>query len=135
MPRTEQNIRILRERTGLSQERFAQYFGIPMTTYSKWEQGVRRPPQYLYDLIERYIQDHPMSPLWRPDQGLVRVELITAGELPDHLLLAERPIGPISAEAYGYLIAAELPTLQYVRLLEDTVRWKEYSVIKLSPNS
>lgn len=37
----------------LSQEKFANYFGIPVSTYSKWEQGVAQPPEYVYNMMDK----------------------------------------------------------------------------------
>ena len=39
--------------TGLSQSKFAEYFGIPIRTLQEWEQGRRNPPAYLLDLLKR----------------------------------------------------------------------------------
>ena len=48
-------IKELRESTGLSQSQFAEKFHIPVGTLQHWEQGVRKPPEYvlymLYELI------------------------------------------------------------------------------------
>ena len=39
--------------TGLSQSKFAAYFGIPVRTLQEWEQGRQNPPTYLLDLLKR----------------------------------------------------------------------------------
>lgn len=39
--------------TGLSQSKFAEYFGIPVRTLQEWEQGRRKPPEYLLELLKR----------------------------------------------------------------------------------
>lgn len=39
--------------TGLSQGKFAKYFGIPIRTLQEWEQGRRKPPSYLLELLIR----------------------------------------------------------------------------------
>ena len=39
--------------TGLSQSKFADYFGIPVRTLQEWEQGRRKPPVYLLELLKR----------------------------------------------------------------------------------
>ena len=39
--------------TGLSQSKFADYFGIPVRTLQEWEQGRRNPPVYLLGLLKR----------------------------------------------------------------------------------
>ncbi len=37
------DVRAIREKTGLSQKRFAETFGIPLGTLRHWEQGLRYP--------------------------------------------------------------------------------------------
>lgn len=39
--------------TGLSQSKFAEHFGIPIRTVQEWEQGRRKPPEYLLELLKR----------------------------------------------------------------------------------
>lgn len=46
-------VKLLRSYTGLSQSAFARHFGIPVTTFRKWEEGVRTPPDYLVMLITK----------------------------------------------------------------------------------
>ena len=46
-------IQELREKTGLSQSKFAEYFGLPIRTVQEWEQGRRKPPDYIQKLLER----------------------------------------------------------------------------------
>jgi DNA-binding transcriptional regulator YiaG len=45
-------IKTLRKASGMSQDKFAEYFNIPVSTLRKWEQGVRECPLYLIELIE-----------------------------------------------------------------------------------
>ena len=45
-------IKELREKTGLSQQKFGDYFGIPMRTVQNWEMGTRKCSQYIIDLME-----------------------------------------------------------------------------------
>ena len=42
-----------RKSTGLSQKKFAEYFGINLRTLQDYEQGRRNPPSYLLDLLKR----------------------------------------------------------------------------------
>lgn len=42
----------LRNATGMSQTRFAEYFGIPRRTVQNWDLGLRQCPDYLIDLME-----------------------------------------------------------------------------------
>lgn len=50
-------IKELRESTGLSQSKFAEKYHIPVGTLQHWEQGVRKPPDYvvymLYELTKK----------------------------------------------------------------------------------
>ena len=46
-------IQELRKITGLSQSKFAEYFGLPLRTVQEWEQGRRKPPEYIPELLER----------------------------------------------------------------------------------
>lgn len=42
-----------RQSTGLSQSKFAEYFGLPLRTLQEWEQGRHNPPPYVLDLLKR----------------------------------------------------------------------------------
>lgn len=48
-------IKKLRTMTGMSQNDFSKYTGIPVRTIQSWEQGWRQPPDYVLNLIERII--------------------------------------------------------------------------------
>lgn len=48
----KEHIKTLRERSGMSQNNFAEYLNIPPSTLKKWEQGLRECPVYLIELIE-----------------------------------------------------------------------------------
>lgn len=43
----------LRHEMGLSQSKFAAYFGLPVRSLQQWEQGRRDPPPYLLALMQR----------------------------------------------------------------------------------
>ena len=45
-------IKYLRSLTGLKREDFANYLHIPLGTVRDWEQGKRKMPEYVYELIE-----------------------------------------------------------------------------------
>lgn len=49
-------IKELRKMTGLTQEKFGEYFGIPRRTIQNWELGMRECPDYLLDLMEYKLQ-------------------------------------------------------------------------------
>ena len=38
-----QNVKEIRESTGMSQKAFAELYGIPLSTLRNWEQGIRKP--------------------------------------------------------------------------------------------
>lgn len=46
-------IQELRAKTNFSQKKFAEYFEIPFRTVQEWEQGRRKPPDYIPKLLER----------------------------------------------------------------------------------
>lgn len=46
-------IKELRQRTGLSQNEFAEYFEIPLRTIQEWEQGRREPSDYILKMMFR----------------------------------------------------------------------------------
>lgn len=45
-------IKYLRLLTGMKREDFANYLHIPLGTIRDWEQGKRKMPEYVYELIE-----------------------------------------------------------------------------------
>ena len=49
------NIKELRQRTGLSQSQFADYFEIPVRTIQKWERNGSTPPEYTPKMMERIL--------------------------------------------------------------------------------
>ena len=46
-----EQLRMLREQTGLSRKDFSIHIGIPLRTIEDWEAGRRRPPEYIPRLI------------------------------------------------------------------------------------
>lgn len=44
-------VRQVREETGMTQKRFAEYFKIPYRTYQDWERGERKMPEYMLRLM------------------------------------------------------------------------------------
>lgn len=44
-------LKMAREKMGVSQARFADYFGVPKRTYQDWEYGLRKMPEYLLRLM------------------------------------------------------------------------------------
>ena len=50
-------IREIREKTGLSQAKFGERYGIPTRTIEEWEAGRRTPPAYVLSLLERAVEE------------------------------------------------------------------------------
>lgn len=50
------SIKEMREKTYLSQSKFANLLGIPVANIAKWEQGVSSPPYYVLNLIQYYLE-------------------------------------------------------------------------------
>ena len=48
-------IRELRKKTGLSQKKFCDKYGIPIRTLQDWEYGKNEPAPYLVNLLERAV--------------------------------------------------------------------------------
>lgn len=48
-------VKEIRKRTGLSQSKFAEYFGIPVRTIQKWERNGSVPPEYIPKMMERIL--------------------------------------------------------------------------------
>ena len=50
-------IKAIRQRTGLSQARFAALYNIPARSIENWESGQRVPPRYVLALLERAVKE------------------------------------------------------------------------------
>ena len=50
------DVKELRQSTGMSQSKLAEYFGIPVRTLQDWEQGKRRPPEYIPKMMQRLLK-------------------------------------------------------------------------------
>ena len=48
-------IKELRSRTGLTQDKFGEYFDIPFRTIQKWERNGSTPPKYIPEMIRRIL--------------------------------------------------------------------------------
>lgn len=55
---TAEQVRAIRQRTGLSQASFAERFEIPKRTLENWEAGTREPPIYILRMLD-VLSDHP----------------------------------------------------------------------------
>ena len=51
------DIREMRMQLGDTQGEFAQRYNIPFRTVQNWEAGIRRPPDYLVDLLEQRVNE------------------------------------------------------------------------------
>ena len=49
-------IKELRQKTGLSQSQFAKKYHIPLKTLQFWEQGRRVPPSYVVWLLRKVVE-------------------------------------------------------------------------------
>ena len=58
---TREELRKLRESTGMNRKEFCEYFEIPYMTVTDWELGNRRVPQYLLRLMAYKIQMERLS--------------------------------------------------------------------------
>ena len=54
------NIKKLRQLTGLSQQAFGDYLGIPRRTIQNWESGVNQCADYVESLIEYKLKNEGM---------------------------------------------------------------------------
>lgn len=54
------DIKEIRQHTGLSQRGFSEYFGIPVGTLRNWEQGIAKPPEYVYNMISVSLERDKM---------------------------------------------------------------------------
>lgn len=61
-------VKALRESTGMNRIEFCEYFGIPYRTVTEWERGNRRMPDYVLRLMEYQIKmeklDEEHTRLW-----------------------------------------------------------------------
>lgn len=46
----------IRAKTGMTQEAFAKWIGVPLRTYQHWEMGDRQPQNWAVKLIAHYVQ-------------------------------------------------------------------------------
>jgi DNA-binding transcriptional regulator YiaG len=58
---SKDELRSLRESTGMNRKEFCEYFEIPYMTETDWELGNRRVPQYLLKLIAYKIKMEQLS--------------------------------------------------------------------------
>lgn len=51
------DVKDIRAVTGLSQAKFAEFYGIPKRTVENWEEGKSRAPEYVLRLLERAVRE------------------------------------------------------------------------------
>ena len=54
-----QSIKEIRQSTGLSQAKFCEVLNIPKRTLQDWEQGARKCPEYVVELIAYRVANDP----------------------------------------------------------------------------
>ena len=59
------NFKELRQQSGMTQQRFADYFGIPKRTIENWEAGVNKCPEYLLDLMKYKLDKENANGQWK----------------------------------------------------------------------
>lgn len=74
------SIKELREKTGLSQSKFAEHLNISVRTVQYWEQEKRTPPEYVTELIEYKLRNEGL--IGKKDTKTVYV--VTDGEYSNH---------------------------------------------------
>ena len=52
----ENKVKEIRAKTGLSQAKFAEMYGIPRRSLENWEAGSRVPPDYVIDLLRFKVE-------------------------------------------------------------------------------
>ena len=59
----------MRKRTGLSQQKFADLFGMPMRTVQNWEYKKSAPPDYVISMMEEILKNRGMGKSAVPIKG------------------------------------------------------------------
>ena len=57
-----QTIKEIRQTTGLSQAKFCEVLNIPKRTLQDWEQGQRKCPEYVAEMIAYRVEHDPSIP-------------------------------------------------------------------------
>lgn len=59
-------VKELRKASGMTQQQFGDYFGIPKRTIQNWEAGVNKCPEYLLKLLEYKLEHKEAHGEWIP---------------------------------------------------------------------
>lgn len=57
------DMREIRKKTGLSQQKFGDKYGIPLRTVQNWEYGKREAPEYVLDLLNFKVEAEKIKPM------------------------------------------------------------------------
>jgi len=76
------NVRELRLMTGLSQQKFADYFKIPFRTLQNWEYGEREAPEYVIELIKYKLEMEGLI-MTREQIEALNGEIVTAEQFEE----------------------------------------------------
>lgn len=107
-------VKLVRQRSGLSQADFGAFYGIPTRTIEDWESGVRKPTAYLLDLLLRAVHEDRDDFISRKDKShgsvvesylahkeaavVVWGNFLTFSDLAEAFNEAEDPDEPYTAE-------------------------------------
>ena len=69
-----EELRKLRESTGMNRKEFCEYFEIPYMTVTDWELGNRRVPQYLLRLMAYKIEIEKLAEKNKNDEKDERID-------------------------------------------------------------
>lgn len=85
------SIKSLRQRTGMTQNEFANKLSIPTRTLQNWECGTRECPQYLLNLISYYLKNENF---FKPEEDITVIGKVKIADRAAELsLCSERTEG------------------------------------------
>lgn len=62
-------VRELRNSTGMNRKEFCEYFGIPYRTVTEWERGTRKMPDYVLRLLAYQVKMEKMNMKTKGKEG------------------------------------------------------------------
>lgn len=80
------NVKEIREKTGLSQQKFAERYGIPVGTIHHWEAGDREAPEYVTEMLAEIVALEDvrvtayMTNMYRDSRGVGSVKFFKTEE-------------------------------------------------------
>ena len=77
-------VKELRKASGMTQQQFGDYFGIPKRTIQNWEAGVNKCPEYLLKLMKYNLENEGLI-CDAPPKGYILIK-------KDELFAAEDPL-------------------------------------------